>query len=288
MFDPFSLPFCAKFTRNLKLYYHNDKYGGFFVKVCLNECAKREYNALKFAYDRTNNHVPEPLLLFNTNTLSAYISPLYHFLPLTYDMFFANSFSDQICEILCICLNDRIDYPLSDSEPIASEQLKSFAIKERIFDSEDHKIISYIDNSYTMLSSIVQIPQHCDLTPYNFSIENKKVFLCDWEDYGLICFPGFDLATLIMGLASKTGLQKKLTVYPDVLNMPTFKKITDTLRSCGELTLEQWCILFPFYILLFSYLKKQLGYSMEYFETLRKFLNIVFHADNWREVFKRL
>jgi hypothetical protein len=288
LFDPFALPFCAKFTRNLKLYYNNDKKNGFFVKACLNRCAEREYKALKFAYSRTDNHVPEPLMFVETGILTAYISPLYHFLPLNYDDLFCKPLSDQICRILHAGIVPCDDCHVLDSGQIGPDQLRSFAIDEKIITDSDRHCIEYISNSYCMLSSIRQVPQHCDLTPYNFSIEKNRVFLCDWEDFGIVCFPGFDLATFILGIVQMAGISDKLADRPDILERHTFEKFIGILSSSGVLSFRQWQALFPFYILLFAYLKKNLGYNIDYFNSLQRILRIIFHAVQWQNVFKRL
>jgi hypothetical protein len=288
LFNPYSLSFCAKFTRNLKLYYNLDKDKGFFVKVCLNIGAKREYQALKFAYSKIDSHVPEPLLFLETQSLSAYVSPLYRFKVLSYNDFFLNPFLSQVCEILCLGLTFSNDYShsLIRSDSIQLEHLKSFAINEKIIDKENNHCLFYIDRCYSQLSLMNQIPQHCDVTPYNFSVERKTVFLCDWEDFGMVCFPGFDLATFISEIAQKAGLQIELANSPDVLNNPILRKITDNVLPSQDLKLKQWQVFFPFYILLFSYLKKKLGYSIEYFHTLCEFLNTIFHARKWQKCFK--
>jgi len=288
LFNPYHMPFCAKFTRNLKLYYNSDKNKGFFVKVCLNNRARREYNALKFIYSKINSHVPEPLLFLETQDLTAYVSPLYQFKSLNYNNFFLNPFLNQVYEILCMGVVFRDDYPHSfvRADSVQLDQLKLFAISEKIIDKESNCCINYINHCYSQLSSMNQIPQHGDVTPYNFTAEGKTVFLCDWEDFGMICFPGFDLATFILEMARKAELYEELATIPNVLNNPVLRKITDKVLPSRDLDLKQWQLFFPFYILLFLYLKKKLDYSSEYCYMLFKFLNTIFNAKKWQKCFK--
>lgn len=285
LFDPFALPFSARFTRNLKIYYHSGSHAGFFVKACPGNGAQREYQALQFAHEKTDGHVPEPLHLSAVQQLSAYVSPLYRFAPLTARHVIAKPFVDQICSILRLGVVPDNNSPQMDKDVITPPELELFATEQQIVDKTNQQCMAYLNHSHDLLQKVGCIPQHGDATPYNFSVDHNKIYLCDWEDFGIITFPGFDLATCIFEISRLLHLQTDLAHSPEGVNKPELLKIIAPVLTAGVLSVKQWQALFPFYMLLFSYVKKNLGYHSDYVRKVSCFTKTMFHSEKWQDCF---
>ena len=283
LFDPYTLPFSAKFTRNVKLYFYTDHQNGFFVKACPGSGAKREYQALTFASNKTDGHVPEPLHFFEIRDLTAYVSPLYRFQPVTAKYLLGKPFQDQICRILSIGVVPDRTCPPIDADPIPLARIKDFATEQHIIDKTNHHCMPYLDHSHDLLQTIGCIPQHGDATPYNFSLDHNSIFLCDWEDFGIINFPGFDLATFIFEMCGLLKNQDVLALAPDTLTRQELLKIIEPVLSAGELSFKHWQKCFPFYILAFATMKMKLGYHSAYVQKLADFTKKMFQAKNWQD-----
>jgi thiamine kinase-like enzyme len=46
------------------------------------------------------------------------------------------------------------------------------------------------------LRELPEVPQHGDFVHNNLGRARDTLYVFDWEDYGKVCLPGFDLAML--------------------------------------------------------------------------------------------
>jgi len=107
------------------------------------------------------------------------------------------------------------------------------------------------------LESLGAVPQHGDFVVNNVGTKGSRLIVFDWEDFGKVSLPGFDLCTLAMSLADAE--------VPGI-TFERYGRGSDRLLSflkpaCGAigLDIDQFWRLVPLYLLTFLYLKQ--GYA---------------------------
>ena len=113
--------------------------------------------------------------------------------------------------------------------------------------------------SATNLQQLAALPsqrQHGDFVPNNFGMRPQGLVIFDWEDFGRVDLPGFDLAVLLGSLVDfdpteLRGLRDAALTGHGALQVPWLR---DACRIAG---VEQRSLLraLPFHLLLFMWLK---------------------------------
>ncbi|CAN5730846.1 hypothetical protein BH11PSE8_BH11PSE8_06340 [soil metagenome] len=110
--------------------------------------------------------------------------------------------------------------------------------------------------------SLGRVPQHGDLVINNLAYSEGRLIVFDWEDYGKVELPGFDLFTLSLSMLSGDAGAIRAMTDP---NTPD-KRLLDFLqRACAlqGLRVDLYRRLIPLYLLVFLYLKRLYGVSIQ-------------------------
>ena len=111
------------------------------------------------------------------------------------------------------------------------------------------------------LSNITCIPQHGDLALTNVYIYEEKILVIDWEDFGFVNIPGFDLFVFLLSCSDQNITIMKS--YFDESGQPIGLKniIQRASIELHRVLGEPWENFIPLYILLLLFLKHKLGYG---------------------------
>lgn len=113
------------------------------------------------------------------------------------------------------------------------------------------------------LQDLPGIPQHGDFVINNLGLAVSGLVVFDWEDYGKVDFPGFDVFTLCL---SVTGFDVEALLR---ICSPTSRRgrALDSLvtRACAAqgIGVDTFQALLPFYALVFLYLKRNYGAAVQ-------------------------
>jgi hypothetical protein len=105
--------------------------------------------------------------------------------------------------------------------------------------------------------------QHGDFVLNNLGQHDGRLVVFDWEDYGRVGLPGFDICTLCLSLLGEDAdaLRRVMSA-----RAPQAQVLDDVLaRACQAqgIELDRFRRLIPFYLLVFLYLKRNYGTAVQ-------------------------
>ena len=113
------------------------------------------------------------------------------------------------------------------------------------------------------LHAMAAVPQHGDFVFNNLASSAGRLVVFDWEDYGRCCLPGLDIFTLCLSL-----LEEKVAALRAMMDgaEAPHSPVEHLLRHACEIQkipLPLFRRLVPFYLLVFLYLKRNYGVSVQ-------------------------
>src|SRR5215471_12555636 len=190
-------PFTVRMSGNLVFLVYPPGRDFYLVKIGLHSDLKREYEGFSEGYAAFPEGVPKPLALSQYRSLPTLVTSGVPFAPLG-------------------------PLPMQTPSPLLERAMAHyFATATRAFRADDRRPHSQrIRNAFESLSSEVpsdswtgyieelvdevdHLPatrQHGDFYPNNLGLHGDALVVLDWEDFGLACLPGFDLALLLLSL----------------------------------------------------------------------------------------
>lgn len=143
-----------------------------------------------------------------------------------------------------------------DGDPTVAQLVDALRTRYRGTDHEAlvQRVLSVTDVG--KLGQLKQLRQHGDFVLNNLGMRPAGLFIFDWEDYGRVCVPGFDLAVLLGSAVdfnpARVRALRKATLKPsDARQIAWFG---DACRAIGTDAQSFWGAA-PFYLLLFLWLK---------------------------------
>lgn len=114
-----------------------------------------------------------------------------------------------------------------------------------------------------MLKKMPIIPQHSDLAINNIGKTDQGLIVFDWEDYGEVTLPGFDLCVL---LASGYGFNYDRLIK----GVKTQNALFNNVLNVSGIKSNQYMDLLAINVLIFGYIKKRLSYGNEVIRKCQK------------------
>ena len=106
-----------------------------------------------------------------------------------------------------------------------------------------------------------RLPQHGDFVINNLGHSSRGLVVFDWEDYGQIELPGFDIFTLVLSLLPESvdGLRSVMGSSVPDRHLDVFID-----RACGLQGIDRSVFgrLIPLYLIVFLYLKRNYGVAI--------------------------
>jgi hypothetical protein len=114
------------------------------------------------------------------------------------------------------------------------------------------------------IESMATRPQHGDFVLNNIGRAGDRLVVFDWEDYGKVSLPGLDIFTLCFSMLEGAGDALHSMMRPDIRLAPAAAVFLE--RACGGqgIDLAMFRRLAPFYLLVFLYLKRNYGASVQH------------------------
>jgi hypothetical protein len=113
-----------------------------------------------------------------------------------------------------------------------------------------------------MLEAFPVIPQHGDLAINNMAKACTGLILFDWEDYGFVTIPGFDLCILLVSGCNFDLSKLVLLIENDIHKMNETSFLYPIVHGMG-IHVSQLLDLIMIQLVIFYQLKTQLGYGSD-------------------------
>jgi len=148
----------------------------------------------------------------------------------------------------------------SQSAETSSHRTLVRGIRERSTDQHSRVILDEWAAAQ-VLDDLPSIPQHGDFTVNNLGVSDKGLVVFDWEDYGKVGLPGFDVCMLI---ASDLRLQpnRLRALVRGEMQCPGYATLIAKACPLIGLTPELFLRLVPLYLVVFLDLKRDYGQSI--------------------------
>jgi hypothetical protein len=123
--------------------------------------------------------------------------------------------------------------------------------------------------------------QHCDFSYANLGIASDGTLIVfDWEQYGMVQFPGFDLATFLVGHHHQCGTTDELLRSPESLIAVIDRDLGRGFLESLGFTAESFVAVFPAYIRVFWMLKRD-GFGAAINRRVQSMWLRLCGADSW-------
>ncbi len=110
-----------------------------------------------------------------------------------------------------------------------------------------------------LLSSLPAVKQHGDFTFNNLSKGGEGLIIFDWEDFGRVNYPGYDLATLIFS-SFKFDFQEIKYFFEGKIDC-NLGKIMRHFNNIYNINSYDFFTLFRYYLYVFLYMKIKYNYG---------------------------
>jgi len=128
-------------------------------------------------------------------------------------------------------------------------------LEQRFKDSELAPLLSGWCSGHgrAKLDSLGSVMQHGDFVQNNIGVAARRLIIFDWEDYGKVCVPGFDLSTLLVSsLEFETAVA---TMRDGNLLVDRFSSVLKSACRALDIQVKDFLHLLPLYLLTFLHLK---------------------------------
>ena len=250
-----------------------DKSGAFAVaKVRESAEAETEYAAMELAYESMPEIVPRPLSL---QRVHGHYLMLIEGVPHTPLVHFA---VDENGAALARAMRQFIDGAAAHFAPTSESESHSAMITRLIsvLDDQEATVLRRVLGGLDLarLNGLPHIRQHGDLVLNNFGCTDRGMIIFDWEDFGRVTLPGFDVALMIYSCL-RHDMARIERLFET--GQPGFMGEILSHFCSGDVDRELFRRLLPVYYGAFQDLKRSLGYGAEIIGKCRR--NILYHAE---------
>ena len=247
-------PFWARMSGNLVVSVYPDAGNSYLVKVGIRTSLDNEHQGLVTAYGAMPDHVPQPLGLTVARNFQLLVmhglrhASLFPFRSARDERMFV----DGIAAFFAVSAKAfRRDGPGRSQRELPN----ALSSASTLLDWPDCD--RYRERAEPIVGALGRMLQHGDFAINNIARSGRRLVFFDWEDFGHIDVPGFDLAILMLSLHEFDVIALKRAL--------TARSVTAAImeRGCASLGLtpSQFMFLFPAYLALFIRLKTALGYG---------------------------
>ena len=263
--------FAARMSGNLGLLFYLERGDFYLVKVGLLTRLDREYRGLTAAHRAMPSNVPEPIRLATYRNYQVFVTRGIHHKPLFpfHGAADAEIFREGISSYIATCGRAfrQSGTPVSLDRLKEALRLASDIVQWRAWEG-------YFERVLAIAQRLSPTLQHGDFAVNNIGRCNGHLVFFDWEDFGEIDLPGFDLAILLLSINgfSLPALRTKLS---------RASTESDIVRRANEelgLSTSEFLYLFPAYASLYIQTKARLGYPTKVTdriaETLKEWIRL--------------
>lgn len=232
--------------------------GHLHLKISTGDSLKKEFETLKEVYAVLPKIVPKPLAFEKIGLNDVIISEgVKHRVLNKFDSFILKK---NIIETFNTVNEAGFTYFLVNKP----EKTHASRIRESVFTLDQLDIAQPLNEwlsvfDFSRLKNIPYIKQHGDLASNNVGVYKKDIYIFDWEDFGRVLLPGYDLF-----LFAFTFFKFNFDKMDFFISSKSNSFLNEILRRYFEKTgmdMHLFKKMYVAYIILFLCSKRDLGYS---------------------------
>lgn len=105
------------------------------------------------------------------------------------------------------------------------------------------------------ITTLAGTRQHCDFVVTNLGVHGQELVVFDWEDYGKLSIPGFDLCVLLLSL-TQFDPHAVVSLLPQSGSVPVRNDFVAACCNAIGLDVQLFAAMLPLYLAAFLYLKQ--------------------------------
>ena len=252
--------FYVTFNRNFNFFIFCNKQDFYQVKISSERSLQKEYEALKMLNQAIPINVPQLIGCYQKEGFEILVCKGIKHRKIE----LLKREGKTVCgEVKTIIKRSKVSFEEKKPSQVHLGQLNTVLeyFKDRPYSIQIEEWLRKFNHE--VLNSLPYIKQHGDFTVYNMGLAGDRLIIFDWEDFGKIKIPGFDIFCLTVDLL--TGFDK--TKIEEILKINNYpEEILDLIAFfCDEFLMDTklYFSLYPAYVLCFLYLKEKYGYSKE-------------------------
>lgn len=229
----------------------------YYVRMAEVYDLEQEYRIALSVAASVGRFVPQPLAFLRAGRVSCIVYEGIKFEIVTSARLLRGSGSDRLIRELLAYLSHAADRQTCADRPASVASLTE-ALSERYLGTEQESLIRTVA-ARTDIEALRWLPsqlQHGDFVPNNFGLRRDGLVVFDWEDFGRIDVPGFDLAVLL-GAIVDFDPQRLRALRENLPKGRGRRHVRWLDDACRAARLEPDVLLdaMPFYLALFMWLK---------------------------------
>ena len=252
--------FYVSFNRNFNFFIFCNRQDFYQVKISSERPLQKEYEALKTVNQAIPTNVPQLIGFYQKEGFEILVCK-----GIKHRKIKQSKSDGEIVwrEVRAILKPSKAAFEEKKPSQVHMDELKTVFeyFKYRPFSVQMGEWLRKLDSG--VINSLPHIKQHGDFTLNNMGLEGDRLIIFDWEDFGKITIPGFDIFCLTVDLLTgfdKTRIERisKMKDYPiEIIELIGY--------FCNELSIDMklYFNLYPAYVLCFLYLKEKYEYSRE-------------------------
>lgn len=244
--------------------------------------AAADYETIKYLNNIIPKYIVKLLGLWKSGDNSVVVTRYIENDPFTINNLSSSILCGEISDFL-LCLNAVTTTGVKNEEVKITNILKYLDNT----DLENKEVASdYIGNHVNkLLDFLPSIPQHGDFTFTNLGVtSSRNIVVFDWEDYGCVRYPGFDLVTFVLSVLHHSGKLENIIHLPKKVLDITYELFDQGLIERIFLRDNIYLTLFPYYLLVFAYIKRKYRYSKKIEDRAKNAFNKILNGSEWNEV----
>jgi len=278
-----SCSYTANLSRDLKIVCFPKGSAPLFLRIMDRNKGERDLRNLMVLKSRLGDCIVAPLEVFHLDDLTCGIFPYVAHRRITFKPPFRNSLVEQARDVL-LAMHEGCEGMNPNCETLSLSQVAQFLSGLGLLPGV---LKDYFETRFQQcVSELKQIPQHGDFTLTNLGISGRgKMMVFDWENVGLVNYPGFDLATFLLSFCFHAGSMHAITDGPEGLAKMVREDFGEVFLHRMGFCYETFKEVFPGYVALFLYLKSDFGLGI--FERLCGVWKRLIQSQEWLVVVKR-
>lgn len=271
-------PVVFSVARELKIQQGPGRPGGRFLRVLDRAKGERDFANLKFLRDRLGERINGPSQTLASGDLVCGVFPFIAHHKVSYDRLASGDRLREIAESLVLLHEAGGEYLRTMRAPASPVDF----VPESEGSSADSATTAWL--RATLRQQAARKPpvaQHCDFTYANLALSNDgRLVIFDWEEYGAVTCPAFDLTTFLLGHYHFGGEIGRALDSPAALLEMVTRDFGGAFLGRFGMNDGEYAEAFPAYLILFWLLKSR-GFSVAINRRMQTMWSRLRRSEEW-------
>lgn len=254
-----------------------------FLRILKRDKGERDFANLQFLETRLGGRISAPTQVVASEDMVCGVFPYLAHSKVSYERFAASGLLGEVATSLALMHEAGREFARGSWPQRLDVRLGQAFVP----DEERDAMHAWLSAARERLeSTFAPAAQHCDFTYANLATNAQgQLVIFDWEEFGAIRFPGFDLSTFVLGHYHFGGTIGQALDSPETLVAMIHRDFGESLLDRLGMSAEQYQEAFPLHLQNFLALK-QGGFSIAINRRLHAMWMRLWRAEAWSGILR--